>query len=42
MVGVPYLSFSVLSFLIYRGCKQNAVYLKSIEQMPREPNNDGG
>jgi len=32
MVGVPYLSFGLVSFLIYRGCKKNAAYLKSFEQ----------
>jgi hypothetical protein len=32
MVGVPYLSFSLCAFLIYRGCKMNAAYLKSLEQ----------
>ncbi len=26
MVGVPYLTFGLLSFLIYRGCKGNAQY----------------
>ena len=33
MVGVPYLSLSVLSFMIYRGCKKNAAYFKAIEQL---------
>ena len=32
MVGVPYLSLSVVSFMIYRGCKKNAAYFKSLEQ----------
>jgi len=30
MVGVPYLSFTVVGFMIYRGCKLNAAYLKSL------------
>jgi hypothetical protein len=34
MVGVPYLSLSVCGFLIYRGCKKNAAYLKSAQQAP--------
>ena len=32
MVGVPYLSLSVVSFMIYRGCKKNAAYLKAIQE----------
>lgn len=32
MVGVPYLSFGIVAFMIYRGCKKNAAYLKSLEQ----------
>jgi hypothetical protein len=32
MVGVPYLSLSVVSFMIYRGCKKNAAYLKSMQE----------
>jgi hypothetical protein len=34
MVGVPYLSFTVLGFLIHRGCKKNAAYLQALEQNP--------
>jgi hypothetical protein len=32
MVGVPYLSLGICGFLIYRGCKMNAAYRKSLEQ----------
>ena len=34
MVGVPYLSLTVCGFLIYRGCKMNAAYLKSLQPPP--------
>jgi hypothetical protein len=30
MVGVPYLSFTVVGFMIYRGCKMDAAYLQSL------------
>ena len=44
MVGVPYLSLSVLSFMIYRGCKKNAAYLKSRDMIseisPRKHNHE--
>lgn len=30
MVGVPYLSMGVVSFLIYRGCQKNEAYLKAL------------
>ena len=36
MVGVPYLSLSVVSLLIWRGCKKNAAYLKSLELMSED------
>jgi len=32
MVGVPYLSFSVVGLLIWRGCKKNAEYLRALQQ----------
>ena len=32
MLIVPYTSLAVVGFLIYRGCKKNAEYLKSLEQ----------
>jgi hypothetical protein len=32
MVGVPYLSLGLVTFLIYRGCKKNAAYLQSIQK----------
>ena len=37
MVGVPYLSLSIVSLLIWRGCKKNAAYLKALEEMENEP-----
>ncbi len=35
MVGVPYLSLSVVSFMIYRGCKKNAAYLRTLQEMSK-------
>jgi len=32
MVGVPYTALGVVGFLIYRGCKKNAQYLKSVAE----------
>jgi len=32
MVGVPYTVLGVLGFLIYRGCKKNALYLQNLVQ----------
>jgi hypothetical protein len=32
MVSVPYIALGVVGFLIYRGCKKNAEYLKSMEK----------
>jgi hypothetical protein len=32
MVGVPYASLGVVGFLIYRGCKKNAEYLKTLAE----------
>jgi hypothetical protein len=32
MVGVPYAVLGVLGFLIYRGCKKNAQYRKTLAQ----------
>jgi len=32
MVSVPYVVLGVVGFLIYRGCKKNAEYLKALEQ----------
>ncbi len=29
MVGVPYFSLGLVTFLIYRGCKKNAAYLQA-------------
>ena len=34
MVSVPYITLAVVGFLIYRGCRKNAEYLKSIQQSP--------
>jgi hypothetical protein len=34
MVGVPYLAFAVVGFLIYRGCKKNAEYRESVGDVP--------
>jgi hypothetical protein len=34
MVGVPYLSLGICGFLIYRGCKMNAAYLKNLQPKP--------
>jgi hypothetical protein len=30
MLSVPYLTLGVVGFLIYRGCKKNAEFLKSL------------
>jgi hypothetical protein len=30
MVGMPYLVLGVVSFLIYRGCKKNAQFIKTV------------
>ena len=35
MVGVPYTALGFVGFLIYRGCKKNALYLKA--QAQEEP-----
>jgi hypothetical protein len=32
MVSVPYATLGVVGFLIYRGCKKNAEYLKVREE----------
>jgi hypothetical protein len=32
MIGVPYLALAVFGFLIYRGCKKNAEYLKNLRR----------
>jgi hypothetical protein len=32
MVGVPYTTLGVVGFLIYRGCKKNAAYLKALAE----------
>lgn len=32
MVSVPYIALGVVGFLIYRGCKKNAEYLKSMQK----------
>jgi hypothetical protein len=32
MLAVPYTTFAVVGFLIYRGCQKNAQYLAALEQ----------
>jgi hypothetical protein len=34
MVGVPYGSLGLVGFLIYRGCKKNEAYRKSLPPAP--------
>ena len=31
MVSMPYVLLGVVGFLIYRGCKKNAAYLKALQ-----------
>ena len=37
MVSVPYLTLGVVGFLIYRGCKKNAEYLRALQEMGELP-----
>lgn len=32
MLAVPYLTFGIVGFFIYRGCQKNAQYLAALEQ----------
>jgi hypothetical protein len=36
MVGVPYLSLTVVGFMIYRGCKLNTAYLNQAHKELRD------
>jgi hypothetical protein len=33
MVGIPYLSLTLVGVLIYRGCKKNAAYLQAQQKL---------
>jgi hypothetical protein len=33
MVSVPYLALAVVGFLIYRGCRKNAEYRESLDDV---------
>src|SRR4051812_40079497 len=38
MLGVPYITFAVVGFCIYRGCQKNAQYLAELERAsPADP-----
>jgi hypothetical protein len=39
MVSVPYITLAVVGFMIYRGCKKNAEYLKTLAE--KEPPGSG-
>jgi hypothetical protein len=32
MLGIPYTALAIVGFMIYRGCKKNAEYLRVLQQ----------
>ena len=41
MVSTPYLALGVVGFFIYRGCKKNAAYLRSLQASDEVPTPGG-
>ena len=37
MVSVPYLALAIVGFMIYRGCKKNAEYLRALQEAAKKP-----
>jgi hypothetical protein len=42
MLATPYLALAVVGFLIYRGCQQNAAYLRSSQRSDEPSTSDPG
>jgi hypothetical protein len=42
MVGVPYASLGLVSFLIYRGCKKNEAFRSAARDSRPEPTRGDG